>query len=125
METTNMKPVLSVKDLAVEFKTYGGVVQAVRGVSFDVFPKETLAIVGESGCGKSVTFQALCQSTDDAKTNDVAGDHEILLQPSFLAPEVIEHRWIFNPREDRSGTQDIELDRTEHDQEQNRGNWQE
>jgi len=59
METTNMKPVLSVKDLAVEFKTYGGVVQAVRGLSFDVFPKETLAIVGESGCGKSVTFQAL------------------------------------------------------------------
>jgi len=49
METTNMKPVLSVKDLAVEFKTYGGVVQAVRGLSFDVFPKETLAIVGESG----------------------------------------------------------------------------
>lgn len=50
---------LDVKDLQVEFNTYGGTVQAVRGVSFSVAAGKTLAIVGESGCGKSVTVQAL------------------------------------------------------------------
>jgi len=53
------KPLLEVRDLAVEFATWGGSVQAVRGVSFEVFPGEILAVVGESGCGKSVTFQTL------------------------------------------------------------------
>ncbi|MBV1875998.1 MAG: ABC transporter ATP-binding protein [Pseudomonadales bacterium] len=55
-----MQPaILQVKNLHVEFATYGGIVQAVRGVNFDIHQGETLAIVGESGCGKSVSVQAI------------------------------------------------------------------
>ena len=48
-----------VSNLHVEFTTYGGVVHAVRGASFHVDRGETLAIVGESGCGKSVAVQSV------------------------------------------------------------------
>ena len=50
---------LAVDDLHVEFDTYGGIVKAVRGVSFSVHAGKTLAIVGESGCGKSVSVQSI------------------------------------------------------------------
>ena len=50
---------LEVKDLKINFKTFAGVVQAVRGVTFELYEGETLAIVGESGWGKSVTCNAI------------------------------------------------------------------
>ena len=50
---------LEVNDLAVSFFTYAGEVQAVRGVSWHLDKNETIALVGESGCGKSVTIQTV------------------------------------------------------------------
>ena len=50
---------LEVNDLRVSFDTYAGEVKAVRGVDFYLDGGETLAIVGESGCGKSVTVQTI------------------------------------------------------------------
>ena len=48
-------PLLEVKGLKTQFFTQDGVVKAVDGVSFYVMPGETLGVVGESGCGKSMT----------------------------------------------------------------------
>ena len=56
-----MKKILTVKDLKISFKTFFGEVEAVRGISFDIEKKETVAIVGESGCGKSVTANSIMQ----------------------------------------------------------------
>ncbi|MDI9368973.1 MAG: ATP-binding cassette domain-containing protein, partial [Thermotogota bacterium] len=51
--------ILEVKDLEFSFDTYAGEVHAIRGVSFHINRSESLAIVGESGCGKSVTVQSI------------------------------------------------------------------
>lgn len=55
----NSRAVVSVEDLETTFHTKLGPIQAVRGVSYQIFEGETLGIVGESGCGKSVTSYSL------------------------------------------------------------------
>ena len=52
---------LKVDNLKVSFKTYAGEVQSVRGINFEVKKGECIGIVGESGCGKSVTSQSIMQ----------------------------------------------------------------
>ena len=54
-----MPPILSVQDLKVQFKTETGYIYAVNDISFDLYPAETLTIVGESGAGKTVSMLAL------------------------------------------------------------------
>ncbi len=54
-----MKELLRIENLSVDIKSPAGVVQAVRDVSFELRPGEVLAVVGESGCGKSVLCKAI------------------------------------------------------------------
>jgi oligopeptide/dipeptide ABC transporter ATP-binding protein len=56
---SSAEPVLSIRDLTVEFDTEDGVVHAVTGVSYDLFAGETLGVVGESGSGKSVSVMTM------------------------------------------------------------------
>ncbi len=59
------KALLEVRDLKTYFYTADGVVKAVDGVNLDVFPKKTLGIVGESGCGKSITTKSILRLIDN------------------------------------------------------------
>jgi peptide/nickel transport system ATP-binding protein len=59
--TVTEPPLLAVRDLRVSFALDEGLVRAVDGASFDVLPGQVVGIVGESGCGKSVTMKAILQ----------------------------------------------------------------
>ncbi|MBQ0137725.1 MAG: ABC transporter ATP-binding protein [Kurthia sp.] len=76
--------ILEVKDLKINFKTYAGTVQAVRGVNFTLERGKTLAIVGESGSGKSVTSNALMKLIPQPPGVYAGG--EILFQGKDLIP---------------------------------------
>jgi peptide/nickel transport system ATP-binding protein len=62
--TSATRPLLSVRNLRTSFFQDEGVTKAVDGASFDVLPGKTLGIVGESGCGKSVTAQSILRIVD-------------------------------------------------------------
>ena len=59
MEKTKRDPLVSVRDLHVEFDVRDGIVHAVDGASFTIYRGQTLGIIGESGCGKSITAKAI------------------------------------------------------------------
>ena len=59
IENSKNRPLLEVRDLSIHFFTEEGVIQAVENVSFEIHPGEILGLVGESGCGKSVTGLSL------------------------------------------------------------------
>jgi len=67
-----IEPLLRVEDLKTWFHTDEGTAKAVDGVSFDVLPRETLGIVGESGCGKSVTSLSILRLIPQPP-GDIAG----------------------------------------------------
>ena len=75
------KPLLSVRNLETHFPQDEGVVRAVDGASFDLLPGKTLGIVGESGCGKSVTTRSILQ---------------ILERPGYIAAGEI---WLSRPNQ--------------------------
>ncbi len=90
-------PIVSVRDLAVEFRQHTGTVRALEAVSLDLHPGRVLGIVGESGCGKSVTARAMLRILDrngsivaGKVTLDPGTSHEQDL--TALAPEGSEIR---------------------------------
>jgi peptide/nickel transport system ATP-binding protein len=71
--TTNAAPMVAVNDLTVRFHTARGEAVAVNHVSFSVQPGEVLGLIGESGCGKSVTLRALMKLLPPARTTITGG----------------------------------------------------
>ena len=63
-QDTGTQPLLSVQDMQTYFFTDEGTVKAVDGASFEVHAGKTLGIVGESGCGKSITARSILQIID-------------------------------------------------------------
>jgi len=71
---TNGRPLLEVKNLSTQFFTQDGIVRAVDDVSFYVMPGETLGVVGESGCGKSMTGLSIMRLIPNPPGKIVAGE---------------------------------------------------
>src|SRR3954447_4117628 len=75
---SNTNPVVSVRDLAVEFHGHTGTVRALEAVSLDLHPGRVLGVVGESGCGKSVTARAILRLLDRTARIEAG---QVLLDP--------------------------------------------
>ncbi len=80
--TAQTAPLLRVRDLAVEFRSGSATIRAIDGVSFDLAQGETLGIVGESGCGKSVTSLSIMRLVQSPPGRMANG--EILFEGSDL-----------------------------------------
>ncbi|MEI6862189.1 MAG: ATP-binding cassette domain-containing protein, partial [Verrucomicrobiota bacterium] len=79
----NDPPLLSIRDLVAGFETDGGFLRAVDGVSFDVTAGQTVGVVGESGCGKSVTAFSIMQLLPRPQGKIIGG--QILFEGRDLA----------------------------------------
>lgn len=80
------KVLLSIKDLWVKFRVRGRVLTAIRNVSLDIYENESIAIVGESGCGKSVltkTFAGMLDNNGFIDGGDIIFNDETLSDVSF------------------------------------------
>lgn len=82
-----MNPLLTVNDLTVAFSTYAGIIHAVNHIRFSVYPGEAVGIVGESGCGKSVTARSLLGLTNPT---DLTGKIEF---DGINLPEAAKKDW--------------------------------
>jgi oligopeptide/dipeptide ABC transporter ATP-binding protein len=80
-------PLLSIRNLVVEFTTMTGAVRAVDGVSLDVYPTETLGLVGESGCGKTVTGLSILRLIPEPPGRIAAGSIEFEGRDLLTLPE--------------------------------------
>ena len=87
------KVLLSVKDLYVKFRVRGRVLTAIRGVSLDIYENESIAIVGESGCGKSVLTKTFAGMLDNNGFIDHGGiyfhDEEFIDTVAHLTPMAV------------------------------------
>ena len=79
-------PILSVRDLKTYFFPDEGTVKAVDGATFDLYPGKTLGIVGESGCGKSVTARSILRIVE--RPGRIVGG-------AILLPQERRPRWIW------------------------------
>jgi oligopeptide/dipeptide ABC transporter ATP-binding protein len=88
----NTEPLLSVRDLKAYFHLDEGIVKAVDGVTFEVRPSEVLGIVGESGCGKSVTMKAILRILEPPgkiESGDILWNRPVSGQNGSLVKETI------------------------------------
>lgn len=88
------RPILEVRDLRVEYSTPAGPAEAVSGVSFDLAPGEFLAVVGESGCGKSTMLFSIAQLlTYPAETVGGSVTFDGVDLTTLSSEELRQHRW--------------------------------
>jgi peptide/nickel transport system ATP-binding protein len=91
MQAANEDYLLSVRDLRTYFYLYEGVVRAVDGVSFSIRQGQTLGIIGESGCGKSVTVQSIMRLVPTPPGKITGGQMLLRLPgPNGAPPEVVD-----------------------------------